>query len=139
MPATPSRPGTPQPAPPRVPLSTIPHAQTLPNPPPPAALPISSQQLQLFQGPMGTTRGPAAPELLYDPPPLLPEPINEPEAPPRSARRGKIMAALMGAVAGLVGGSIVVEAGRMVGAAQRTTPIALEGPAAARPWKRYDG
>src|SRR5262245_58029023 len=48
----------PQPAPPRVPLSTIPQAHTLPKAPPlTSGLPISSQQLQLFQGPMGTTRG----------------------------------------------------------------------------------
>jgi sulfur-oxidizing protein SoxA len=40
-------------------------------------------------------------------------------------------------VFGLVGGTLVVEAGRMVGAANRTTPMALEGAASARPWKRF--
>jgi sulfur-oxidizing protein SoxA len=141
------------PAPPRVPLATIPgHAQPQPQPPAPSALPISSQQLQLFTGPMGKQQRPAAPaaavpvpapqDALYDPPPLLP-PMPAAQAAaapsPRGGRRAKIIAVVLGTVFGLVGGTLVVEAGRMVGAANRTTPLALEGAASARPWKRYAG
>jgi len=153
----------PTPAPPRVPLSTLtqlqpqpPPLSTEPNapkpyappplqppappplfPPPPSALPISSQQLQLFTGPMGA-RAPAQQPAEYDPPPLDPPPMPAEEAPPRG-RHAKIVAVLMGGIFGLIGGSVVVEAGRMVGAAQRVTPMALEGAASARPWKRYAG
>lgn len=135
----------PAPAPPRVPLSSFPHVQgqpIAPPPPQPAPLPISSQQLQLFKGPMGKLGAVADEAPPYDPPPLMPPPMeaDEPAAPtPRGSKRTKIIAAVGGVVFGLAGGSIVVEAGRMVGAAQRTTPMALEGPAAARPWKRYAG
>ena len=125
------------PAPPRVLLSTIPQAQTQAAPAPPM---MSSQQLQLFTGPMGK-RTSAPGEAPYDPPPLDPPPMPaEPEsAPPRGGRRAKIIAVVLGAVSGLVGGTLVVEAGRMVGEANRTTPMATEGAAAARPWKRYAG
>lgn len=125
------------PAPPRVPLATIPQAQPQPSAPPVAPPMMSSQQLQLFTGPMGK-RAPSPSEVPYDPPPLEPPPMPaEPAA--RSGRRGKIIAVVLGAVSGLVGGTLVVEAGRMVGAANRTTPIATEGAAAPRPWKRYAG
>lgn len=127
------------PAPPRVPLSTIPPAQAE-TPPPPM---MSSQQLQLFTGPMGA-RGPAPQTPPYDPPPLQPPPpppaAQEGAPPPaRGGRRTKIVAAVLGGVFGLVGGTIVVEAGRMVGEANRTTPMTVDGAAAARPWKRYAG
>jgi sulfur-oxidizing protein SoxA len=129
------------PAPPRVPLSTIPqmHGQASAPPPPPPVM--SSQQLQLFTGPMGK-RAPSPHDAPYDPPPLQPPPMPEAQAdapPPRGGRRGKIVAALVGSVFGLVGGTLVVEAGRMVGEANRTTPMAIEGAASARPWKRYAG
>lgn len=143
------------PAPPRVPLSTIPQVQGKPpHPVLSAPLPISSQQLQLFTGPMGhrgpPAGGPAMPaasapapqEAPYDPPPLQPPPaLAAAAAPPpqRSGKRGKIVAVVLGTIFGLVGGTIVVEAGRMVGAANRATPMATEGPASARPWKRYAG
>jgi len=137
-------------APPRVPLSTVPLTHAPPAAPPkPSALPISSQQLQLFTGPMGS-RAPAAqppapapePEPAddarpFDPPPLEPPPAELEARAPRNGRRAKIIAAALGGVLGLVGGSVVVEAGRMVGAAQRAAPLALEGYASARPWKRY--
>lgn len=129
------------PAPPRVPLSTIPQPAGQPPAPPPP-LTISSQQLQLFSGPMGR-RAPQPDEAPYDPPPLEPPPMtDDTEAaapPPRGGRRKKIIAVVLGAVSGLIGGTLVVEAGRMVGEANRTTPMATEGPAAARPWKRYAG
>ncbi len=141
-PQSPTPHGTPMPAAPRVPLATLPHVQTQPpqTPPHQTPLPLSSQQLQLFTGPMGK-RAPAAPEAPYDPPPLIPPPmpVAESPAPGRSGRNTKIIAATMGVVFGLVGGSVVVEAGRMVGAAQRAAPMALEGPASTRPWKRYAG
>jgi len=150
-PAVTPAPHHPMPAPPRVPLSTL---QPVQSQPPkiqaqPAPLPMSSQQLQLFTGPMGK-RPAAQPEApLYDPPPLTPPPVVPPPAaqtaavaaapPPRGSRRTKIIALVSGGIFGLVGGTVVVEAGRMVGAAQRTTPMATEGPASARPWKRYAG
>ena len=128
------------PAPPRVPLSTIPqvHGQA-PHAPPL----MSSQQLQLFTGPMGArTSAPQTPP--YDPPPLQPPPIPAaqeaaPPPVPRGGRRAKVVAAVLGSIFGLVGGTIVVEAGRMVGEANRTAPMAVEGAASARPWKRYAG
>src|SRR6185436_13509144 len=106
------------------------------------------QQLQLFTGPMGSSRTPVqtpapAPQAApYDPPPLQPPPMPQAAAAaptPRGGKRNKIIAVVLGGVFGLVGGTIVVEAGRMVGAAQRAAPIATDGPAAARPWKRYAG
>lgn len=130
------------PAPPRVPLSTIPQPPGQSPAPPPVAPPMmSSQQLQLFNGPMGR-RAPLPGEAPYEPPPL--EPPAAPDAheaspPPRGSRRSKAIAVVLGAVSGLVGGTLVVEAGRMVGEANRTTPMAIEGPASAQPWKRYAG
>jgi sulfur-oxidizing protein SoxA len=124
-----------------VPLSTIPqmHGQTPAPPPAPPPL-MSSQQLQLFTGPMGK-RAQSPSDAPYDPPPLEPPPMPaaQADAPPRGSRRGKIIAVVLGTVSGLVGGTLVVEAGRMVGEANRTTPMATEGAAAARPWKRYAG
>jgi L-cysteine S-thiosulfotransferase len=153
LPAAPAASPHPAPAPPRVPLSTLP---PLPGQPVKAAasqtppLPLSSQQLQLFTGPMGKRAAAQAPAVApapdeppYDPPPLMPPPTVEeleqsPPPPPRGSRK-KIIAIVSGALFGLVGGTIVVEAGRMVGAANRTTPMALDGPASASPWKRYAG
>jgi sulfur-oxidizing protein SoxA len=139
-PAPPGRPTAPvTPAPPRVPLSTIPQTERqAPTPAPPPLM--SSQQLQLFTGPMGK-RAPSPSAAPYDPPPLdpLPMPVADAEPPPRGGRRGKLIAAVIGAVSGLIGGTLVVEAGRMVGEANRTAPMATEGAAAARPWKRYAG
>lgn len=127
------------PAPPRVPLSTIPQVQGQAAAAPAAAPMMSSQQLQLFTGPMGK-RAATPSEAPYDPPPLAPPPMPAvPASAPRGGRRAKFIAVALGAVSGLVGGTLVVEAGRMVGEANRTTPMAAEGAAAPRPWKRYAG
>lgn len=122
----PARPATPA----EPPLATAPQR---PSSHPPMPLPLSSQQLQLFTGPMGARRQPpldprikappafAPPPAAFDPPPPMPPSVAGP-----SRMRGggrKIMAAVIGAVLGVAGGIIVVEAGRMVGAAQRVTPM----------------
>jgi sulfur-oxidizing protein SoxA len=110
-----------------------------------APLPLSSQQLQIFTGPMGAraeARREPAPEF---PPEWRPPPAAaRPPAAERRARLGgararKIAAAIVGAILGLVGGYAVVEAGRIVGAAQRAAPMDLEGAPSSRPWKRYAG
>jgi len=153
---TPREAAAPQPPQPVLP----PPAQSPPQRPPvhpaaPPVLPLSSQQLQLFSGPMGARqRHPFAPPIKTPPlfetsiPPLfedelLPvEPEAEGEAPVASRRSGrglKIAAVVFGAVFGVVGGSFAIEMGRVVGKQQRAAPIALEGDASARPWKRHSG
>src|SRR5687768_15266977 len=77
--AAPPAPSHPAPAPPRVPLSSMPQLKGQPIAPPPSPLPISSQQLQLFKGPMGKLGAAPVPEEepLYDPPPLMPPPMPD--------------------------------------------------------------
>jgi sulfur-oxidizing protein SoxA len=117
----------------------------------PASMPLSSQQLQLFSGPMGTSVRPPRVALVQPPPapgtpPPPPAPYAEAAPPPPAldVRRGsgrvwKIVAVMAGLVFGVVGGALAVEMGRMVGESQRAAPMALEGAASARPWKRYAG
>jgi sulfur-oxidizing protein SoxA len=111
---------------------------------PPPSLPLSSQQLQLFSGPMGAPKRPPQIELPPEPPPLFDQPAEAPEdeavpPPPRRARLVKIGAAVLGGVFGVVSGSLAVEMGRGFGEAQRAAPMILDGDAAPRPWKRYSG
>jgi sulfur-oxidizing protein SoxA len=59
---------------------------------------------------------------------------------PRSAGRlVKFCAAALGLVLGVGVGTLSVALGRSVGEARRVAPMALEGEASKRPWKRYEG
>ena len=141
-------------APPPHPLPAPPLVKA-PQPRPPAhplvspTLPLSSQQLQLFSGPMGARQRPpveapplaeASPPPLFEDEPLPVEPEGEAYAAPRrSGRAIKFAAVVFGAIFGVVGGTFAIEMGREVGKERRAAPMALEGDASARPWKRYAG